>query len=89
MASVWPKNLHIHQITFEAGKADRCRDCSITTAILLVAAFSSSLLIKSVKVTGSENTPILKVWGSIASTLKQQAKPLDCTATLVYSMPTR
>ena len=35
----------------------------------------------------SEFTPFLKVWGSIASTLRQQAKPLGCMATLVYSMP--
>jgi hypothetical protein len=35
----------------------------------------------------SRYTPNLKVWGSIASTLRQQAKPLDRTAALVYSMP--
>jgi len=35
----------------------------------------------------SEFTPNLKVWGSIASTLRQRAKPLDGMAALVYSMP--
>jgi len=29
----------------------------------------------------------LKVWGSIAVTLRQQAEPLDCMAALVYSTP--
>jgi len=35
----------------------------------------------------SELTPNLKVWGSIAVTLRQQAKPLDRMAALVYSTP--
>jgi len=35
----------------------------------------------------SDFTPILKVWGSIAVTLRQQAKPLDRMAALVYSTP--